>query len=962
MGPGWTAWLLSVCAAAPVCGQTFIPPIEAVPDQLGPDGESLSLPSTLAGVHVFLEGKAGGELRREFRRVFGVHPQPAMDALILRAGTRVPPGVNAARASLRQSTRDDAVALLALEMERSKAAHELWLVRISELLEQGPLIDEDLRCAAMGAVGELRAYALAPRVALHLDDAVPRIQTAAAASLFVVYRLRFDSFAGFEAEWPRLIEMSDDPPFLRELEAEQVRARALVLRLIALSPDEVIGWLQDPDPIIRSEAAEALSRFVGEGKVGVPDAIEAMLEQLESEIDAQAFHALLHNLTDLLGGSPPGSASVVLLRGVLDRVGERRQRDLSGPILRALSRMPWDSDPASGEQSLDSGARRLVELFGSVVDRGRPLDPDLILMGIDAIETLCVRESPTEAWSDLTQPVRVGLEYLLNEYRGPEEVRLAVAGAYSGLLGDDVERILALLAGEHDFNALRYELLGALGRILPGIELDEARTRTILETLLVLTDGDQPDLCRRALEVLTSDVFTPRVAAVGSRAGSDALVERLEYETDEELRSLLLMLLGSFERPALVERLLLSPFFDDWTQGGSRNISEMAKALMSLAGDDAQVVMRAAERLLVDKKWERQADSQLVRLESALSLVASLSEEAARTLPADKHATMVRWALELREKGGARLAGTPAGGGVLERLVQVHLPGGESVVEGPKRAWALLSGDHFLARPDGSSVRDVSARYREAAARLDSTKLEYAILIRDEARFLVRVDQPLEALHAYSNLRGLEHALRAAAAADDERVGGADDDDTEGAIPVDDPVAEPIETLFELSDLRDLASLTAGVGEQEIEQRAAARDAFQLGLELVERAGWRAEPGTVRLQDLRNLADRARRSRSPALIAQVQASFSDLPEQSTPEPVPVEGEEATRADASGMPLPLWGGLVDREDWHSALLELRDEVMGEQVPEATTDSPAADGTPAPEGQLRPAPGANSSRRR
>ena len=144
-----TTWLLLALLAVPLRAQTFVPPIESALEQLGEAGETASLPQSLAEVHVYLEGKAGRELERAFRRVFRAHPQPAMDALVLRAGTAVPPGVTAARAALRQSTRDDAARLLAAEVGRSAKSRERWLTRLRYLLQgdearrRGPALRRD---------------------------------------------------------------------------------------------------------------------------------------------------------------------------------------------------------------------------------------------------------------------------------------------------------------------------------------------------------------------------------------------------------------------------------------------------------------------------------------------------------------------------------------------------------------------------------------------------------------------------------------------------------------------------------------------------------------------------------------------------------------------------------------------------------------------------------------------------
>ena len=425
--------------------------------------------------------------------------------------------------------------------------------------------------------------------------------------------------------------------------------------------------------------------------------------------------------------------------------------------------------------------------------------------------------------------------------------------------------------------------------------------------------------------MLVGEEFRPLVARVGTTEDAGRLVERLEYESDPELSSYLLQLVGSFEQPELVERLLLSPFFDEWTRGGPRNISEMAAALASLAKGDPQVVMRSGERLLVDRKWERQSDSQLVRLESALTLVTSLSAEAAATLPPESHARLVEWALELREKGGGRLAGSPESARVLERLVDVHLPGAGSVLDGAERAWALLSGDYHLAQPTGITVPEVVGRYRAAGARLDGASREYALLVRDQARFLYGADEREQALAAYSNLRGLENAQRSALAEDPDALAR-------------------LEPLFELSDLRDLASLTAeppSDGEREL--RSASRDAFDLGIELVERVAWREEPAKVRIQDLRDLADRARRSQNQTRISQVRSILADLPESPVEGPLPPQGEDGTIPADLDPDAPLWSGLVRRDDWHRALVELKAEVLGSEGAPAEASSATGSGT-------------------
>ena len=875
--------------------QTLVPPaLEAAAS----DGEGRrDVPASLAGVHMLLGGSSGEDFTQAFEAILETRPRLGMDALVLRAGMPVPAGVSAARAERRESLRDESVTLLRSRLEGRDG--KAWRARLSELLAVESTLDEDLRCAAIGAVAELELFGLARRVGAHLVDPNPRIRNAASNALFDLYRVRFTDAPEFAAAWPALGAIDGEPPLRSALRAEQAQSREWIAALLEqLDEEDAERWLSHAEPRIRADAGLAVTRAVGAGRLDAATAMGLLRARLEAEHDPDAFHAVSQSLLSLVGSAPPDADAVVELRASLDRVAERGQRDLTGLLMKAWSSMPWDEELAEGDSSLAAGLERVVALFGRAVDRERPLDPDHALMGVEALGRLYGRAGgEVEALASVAEAARDELDYLLTDYNGPEPVRAAAAGAFSRLVGRDVPRILELLAEDDPrLPALPYELLGSLGRALPEATIEEARGRQILSTLLRLIDHQDVELRRRAIDVLSSDTVGELLTTWGSSGMAVKLAERLDAEDQPELRSTVLSLLGRFSQPELVDRILHSPVFDELTAGGSREISELAEALRRLSGGSPVWVGRSATRLLIDQRGERRDDARLVRLESALSMMASLAPEAASQLEPEVCRRVVDWALEWRELSEARLSGTDERDRVLKQLVEVYLEAAASPEGDTPRlagARALFLGDYWLSHREEMNVEDVRTRYSSALGLLDPGSPEHFQLLRARARFQFDADLLRDAVRDYN-------ALRAETSAEGTPAGELD-----------------------LSDLRRVAALTAEppVDIPERDRRAANGGGFDVSLELVEHENWQQEPAQVRLQDLRDLAERARLSHDPARIGRLQKLFVDFPE-APPESATAAGE----ADADTTELPVWNGLVRRPEWHGVLKQLRAELV------------------------------------
>ncbi|MFT5151236.1 MAG: hypothetical protein ACI841_001222, partial [Planctomycetota bacterium] len=144
----------------------------------------------------------------------------------------------------------------------------------------------------------------------------------------------------------------------------------------------------------------------------------------------------------------------------------------------------------------------------------------------------------------------------------------------------------------------------------------------------------------------------------------------------------------------------------------------------------------------------------------------------------------------------------------------------------------------------------------------------------------------------------------------------------------------------EPADLRSAARLLVNpVANRDGEPKLAQVQAYHLTTELIERTAWLSEKPADRLQDLRDLGERALATGDPSHRALVHTILSDLP-------VLPESGSVQNASAKAESSAKWSGLLTSRSWHSALIDLRASVSAPSsagAEDATSGgSAAADG--------------------
>jgi len=887
--------------------QSFVPPIDEVgtPEQTA-DSE---LPASLPAIYAWFEGLTGDEFEGAVRSLLSARIAPTLDAVILRAGAHVPPGLTAARTATRETMRAEALVYLQGEIDAELTADGRWQSRLSQLLVT-QVAGDDLWCAAALTAAAVGRYDLAESIALGLSsERSARVRGAARDALYTLYLKHFETEEDFDAFWSAANVSSREPlVLLSTLRDAREVARAQYLRLIELEPTEAITALTDTDCVIRTAAANILVRNVGSGTVPAATVIEAFLGRLGHEVDARVFHTMLDSLLQLLAGLDANATSVTNLRSVLDSVADARHRQLEWSVANALGRIEWDETAESGPASLGQGIARVADLFSRSVRPGEALDSDLLVQGLENLRSLASRAGPpSSSLAARTRAARDAVLFLLLDAERSEEVRLAAAKAASIVIGEtDVDRLVEALREEGTSVALRFELVGSLGRIATGLEPGGDSAARVMNALLDSIRDDDADLRGSALDVIASEAMRPLLQVTDPAL----LVQRLDRERDQELQSRLLELIARFERPELVDSILGLQGFNDLMQGNPRRMSELASTLAQLAGDNEASIYRSAAHFLLLPD----PDTRIVRLEHALGLVTGLPSEVAFRLGPEQHHAVVRWALELRRSYGSQAGGGERMAQFLPALTSVHVPRC-SLEEGiDERALAhttaLLAGDHLISTNADGDPTLVLGFYLEALAyAFDPAPGVQAespsIVRRDRARFLLAVGRPSEALNDLRSLLAFEAS-----------AGESSEEDS----------------ALSLSDLRTAADLLGDPATgHTIVPKSAAGEAFDISYSLVERSTWRNEPVRVRFDDLRDMAERSLASATEARFAKVRAMLGDLPE------LPAEGTYETGSSeppAEGEPDPLWRGLLRDRANHETLGELLRRIPAAPAAEKT----------------------------
>lgn len=801
-----------------------------------------------------------------------------------RAGRPLQPGLSAARLAEVEAERDSAVASLREELGRS------GIERLADTLADAETPDEPW-CVAARVAAALERYELAPLLGAALEPpASPHRTVVARAGLHALYGHWFVHASELE---PYLASVKAGEGTRLLLEAsrwEERRSRERLLTELAHQPRSAAAWLADPDPEVRSGAARVLAQVFRRQDSDALGALEILVAHLEGEHEPRAFHEGLQACLEPLERAEVDQPSSTRLRELLLEIARTEGDPRSLSAAQALARIPWRPSGARDLGHLLTG----VDVLGAMLrglataDRRRGLnDPDPLVAVLAALRELCAQAGAAGLTRELrTGAARESLFGVLVDPLQEEAVRAAAAAALGPLArASDGPELAAVLADSSVGPSVKHALLGALRAILPELEAGTQGAGELLAAVAALTGASDADLRRKAL-VLCAE---PGLEALVRGLDPSFMVERLAHEDGREALFELLKLIQRFGRPDMLAGLLALERFDALC-GDPAMLEALAAVLQRLASRSGAEAMAAALRLAAARAQE----THLARLRHALALAAALDDSAAFGLDPREHQAIAAWVWRVVGAGVALRDLAPSGLAFELRLLDVHLPRGEAseaelgVFEHTHLA-ALLRADLFLSgngasagggAPAGAQrggKPQVEAAFESAYGLAPTLDLRLLVL-RDRARFRAAANECVKAMSDYRRL------FEAPAAS---------------------------EGLLGIPDLRSAVELLGRLDEPGGKTRSAtAGEACELLRRIVARRGWRSEPASVRMQDLRDWARTAVDSGELGRLRQVEAALSDLP------------LTQLETQAERDPPPLWFGLTREANWFQELLDLR----------------------------------------
>lgn len=933
----WPRPVLSACllaltlASGPAAGSPLLGQEDEARLDLARSAPEQVEPQSLGAVYERIAELRNSELAAALDELLESAPELALDALILRAGRETPPSLSGPRRAARDALRAEAGRWISERLLAEPDPRARFLAHL-EVLMQGPPERSVLAGASMRLAGELRLHELRDGLAAGLGSVRPEVRTAARSALFALDLRWFDTPQTF-AELAARQRGTPRDEFFREvaLHYEQL-ARDRLVELFELDPARAGTALDDPDPRVRAAAARTLGRAIGTGRSEEEAAVRRLLARLLLEEDASTFQAIAEAVLGALGGKAPDAQPVRDARLALIGVIGVGHPGLQAPVASALSRLPWGMQ---GEPATDSVLRGIEWLDAQLHEQilaNEIVDRDVLAASLRALQALCARarDAKLDVASGRSR-LRESVLRLLEDPRRVEGVRVAAALLLPALAQPgDAARLVAVLESAGPRTELAYAALTAVGEIARALPAEHEEARNALAVLARAASGADADLRRRALGFLVEPPLAERVA--GLEAGLFAAW--LGSDGTPELQAALLALLARYGGPDDLERLLASETFDALARRGPGRLSEIAAAARALARGEPILLYRSAARLVA---VEDEA-TQVRRLQLALGLVAELPSEAAAALPVERQREIVGWAQRFRSAGGSTAQISTPPRDFLTRLVRVHLPAARAGLAADADTYiyanAQLLADLWSVAPGEVLVAEVEAAFRtsleHALARPDL--LDPARVRRGRARFLFAAGKQAEALADY---RAVEELERGAAAAGE---------------------ASSKPSVLELADLREAASAAAQLRESApAESRPPAGLAFDFSLLLVGRQAWLSEPAALRMQDLRDLVERAARSRDPGRVRRALELFAGL---SSPLPPAPEGSPPGPLHAPGSePTGLFAGLGDERARAEELVQLRDRLRAIESAPPAEPPPGTPPAPQPGGPPESAGGAS-----
>jgi len=814
----------------------------------------------------------------------------------------IPVGIPDSRRAARSADRDAARTRFAAELVGEHST--LWRRYLEERLRYGQDRPGPWSAAA-DLVVALQDFDLAPALATGLtapaDSLVNQVAQGALAELF---GHDFADLADFESFTDGLEPTGATLRVIEELRAERERSRSRLLENFAYNRAAASDHLDDPDPKTRLGAAKVLASALHDGQVNTAKVLPILLTRAAVERSPEVAEVLLDAAVESLAGRPAGDDLIERLRAELSAGVRGNADELELLIARTLARLPWPGAEAVDKTSLEEGAGLISTLLRRVNSEDAAADPDVTLGILQALDSMCVAEGDDLATATrlASTDVRLPLLALAFDDRAETASRVVAVGTLprvappTGLLD-----LIRLVSTERTESAelpigLRFAAMGAMGRFAQRGDAGFEGLGALATCLVENVSRSEADLRRRALVLLGEDALEHELTG----RSLALFIRRLGVEDEPDLQAELMSLIGRYGGPEDLAGVLALGNFDQLAAQDSASGSGLAGLLERLAGGDSKLVFESAARL-----WNVQESvGQWARRGEALGLVARLSAEAAAALNPDQHRTVANWAIQLREAGVSLAATMPGGADFLERLVELHLPKSGSAqpfgLAEQNLMAALFLSDLASARGNGEAARlkdEVLAKFARAEElAANHPTAEFAYLVRRaRARFLVSSVTPVPP----------------AALADFLFVFDSD-----------------FRGLLDTADLRSAGQLAS-------EATDGAQDAWRFSEALVALASWHAEPVAVRVEDLRQLTQRAESLGDAATLAAAAALFADLP-------VGVE------LPAGGLPAgATWAGLLADEAVRAELAGLRASLdeASRQLAEAAP-KPAPVEAPAP----------------
>lgn len=775
--------------------------------------------------------------------------------LLLRAGRPVPVGLSAARTAERERNRRQAQEAL-LEACQGEPDSP-WIGGIGAILA-GASTDDELWSAAARSTGDLRLYRFADLVASGLGDpARPARDVAAREALYALFGewiLESDDYARVAEIAVRAAGDPEVAAWLARYCEREERMTALLCEMLVLDPARAQAHLDHVHPRVRAVAAGAIPDAVAAGSLEPGAGAEELARVLEASPEPELFHRALRALMEL-DGAHPGIADRERLETILDLAVESRVRGVELSVARTLAELSWDEPEGAGSRGPGWAVTCLAEFLQRQSTREERADADVVVETLGALRSVLSAAEESESVPVASaNALRPAVESMLQQRALGDDVRGAAADALVRLGEAGVAaQMLRVAANVEESVSLRFNVLGAAGRLVPAFGEASSERAAFVDALVELVEDPELDLRRRALGILVEHELGGELDA----GDLELLVNRLASESAPSVRSQVAQLLSACGTPELLPNLLPLDVVATMATGEPHELAELARLLERLAAGRADATLACSRRLA---GIEHRA-SRIRRVRTALEMTLAVDPAEAAGLPPEDHSLVVHLALELRGAGVriTTLGGAEATGALVERLVATHVPAAVGTDGlGPGRAAharALFLGDSLNGTPDDAREQAVLAAFADALAAEDEDPAQSARVRRDRARFLDARGRPADAL---ADLRALLQL------------------DAQGNLAPS-PLLDP-------SDLRAAARLLAASADPET-TAAMGCEAFGVLLHLVEREAWKGEPAALRLRDLEDLFARASECGQPDRLARVAALFGGLP------PAPPEGVE-----------------------------------------------------------------------